>query len=199
MDKRPSVSRAPEVGDGVQRRAAIACKVCHSRKVRCNISADAETCSNCKRDGRICVPHVSQRKRARHVSSTIDSSAAPETAIEETAPLRDQSEDPISSMNRSDHNARLSTEGFCFDTEPSSTSPTAEEDCRSNIEGYKSIFSNNHSQDPRVILFMGKTGALSIPMRSSRHQQGSRREYALSFTPVETGLWLPNLTSGFPE
>lgn len=199
MDKRPSVSRAAEIGDGVQRRAATACKVCHSRKVRCNISADAATCSNCERDGRICVPHISQRKRARHVSSTTDSGPARESAIEKTAPLRDQSEDPISSMHRSDDNGRLSTEGFCFDTEPSSTSPTAEEDCRSNIEGYKSIFSNNHSQDPRVVLFMGKIGALYIQMRSSRYQQGSPKEYALSFTPVETGLWLPNLTFGFPE
>lgn len=172
MEQRSSVPLAHTFSGSGQRRAAVACKVCHSRKVRCNISLNGRPCGNCKRDGHPCVPHVSQRGKARHSRSLADPGIAREMTTDETSTLRKTSVETASSDNRNDDALRMSTEDLSFMPEPSTTSPTAEEDCRSNIEGYKSIFGGSLSQDSRVILFMGEDAPVAALERNSCGDRG---------------------------
>ncbi|PKY06946.1 hypothetical protein P168DRAFT_278962 [Aspergillus campestris IBT 28561] len=58
-------SHSPESQSGPKRRAPVACRACHKRKVRCNVAADGPPCSNCARDGTECVLHVPEKRRPR--------------------------------------------------------------------------------------------------------------------------------------
>lgn len=161
MEQRSSASGsgAHELGGSGQRRAAVACKVCHSRKVRCNISLNGRPCSNCKRDGHPCVPHAPQRRKTRPLKGAANPCVVGcETAVDEAMTLNNQgAADAISSDHRNDDPLRIvPTEDLPSAPEQSSPSSTLEEDCRSNIEGYKSIFGGVRPQGSRVVLFMGE-------------------------------------------
>lgn len=59
-----------------QRRSAVACTLCHARKVRCNVSLSGSPCANCERDRTECVLHSSGRgKYKRRSTKTVDVSS----------------------------------------------------------------------------------------------------------------------------
>lgn len=43
-------------------RASRACRLCHTRKVRCDVSPTKPQCSNCQRDGQVCEQKTRQRR-----------------------------------------------------------------------------------------------------------------------------------------
>ncbi|TWU70773.1 hypothetical protein ED733_000899 [Metarhizium rileyi] len=61
MTTRQDQSSSPPRPRRVYRRAAVACKSCHGRKVRCNVALSGSPCANCAADGIAC--EIGQRKR----------------------------------------------------------------------------------------------------------------------------------------
>jgi hypothetical protein len=68
-----------------RKRSAIACTVCHDRKVRCNVAISGVPCSNCALDNTVCRIYGRRPSvfvcRGRDVASTLKLYRGPERAI----------------------------------------------------------------------------------------------------------------------
>ena len=51
-----------------RKRSVLACRLCHSRKVRCNVTQTGPPCINCMEDGVECEVVAKGRGRSRHRS-----------------------------------------------------------------------------------------------------------------------------------
>ncbi|KAH7336484.1 fungal-specific transcription factor domain-containing protein [Rhexocercosporidium sp. MPI-PUGE-AT-0058] len=96
-----------------KRRADVACTVCRSRKVRCNVSSVGPPCGNCLRDNQDCMLHVPGRRRTRGPRSRqgnpSDDGAHPATV--RTPPVAQLPVDQLASALPSETTGGLQDEG----------------------------------------------------------------------------------------
>jgi hypothetical protein len=74
-----------EASSTKRKRSAIACTICHDRKVRCNVAISGIPCSNCALDSTVCRIYGRRPSvfvcRGRDVASKLKSHRGPERAI----------------------------------------------------------------------------------------------------------------------
>ena len=139
-----------------KRRAAAACGVCHSRKVRCDIVSSGSPCSNCRRDEVECILHVSARgtyHRVRSKPQKDSSGSGPalgRPALGTRSMLRHSPDRSQAHPHRS-----LGLQGL--DQTPSDNpSQRVDEETQSNVDGYSQIVEDPKSDRLREPFYVGE-------------------------------------------
>ncbi|KAE9362543.1 hypothetical protein N431DRAFT_391777 [Stipitochalara longipes BDJ] len=97
----------PGINDGpgarIRRRAAVACRHCHARKVRCNVATAGRPCANCQHDSIDCEilprkPHGPRRKQQLYSAQSRDESHSSFIQKEGPFPLEKQLLEPPSAL-----------------------------------------------------------------------------------------------------
>ncbi len=138
-----STPPATAVGRPKKRRAGVACKSCHDRKVRCNVVWIGQPCTNCQQDDAACVLHVSARGKHKRPKASSSSS--------------------VVSPGRRRHRARsgvasTATASPASEKPPPPPSPDDDDDeleARSNVDAYRAIVDPPETDEVRVPMYVG--------------------------------------------